>query len=74
LGKRGLYSAVGGKTDSPTHELALLWVLNLSDGEHTLLDIAEKSGLRFDIISNAAHSLSEHALLRECPSNVVPND
>ena len=27
-------------------ELALLWVLNLSDGRHSLLDIAERSGLR----------------------------
>ena len=66
LGKRGLYSAIGGKTDSPTHEFAMLWVLNLSDGEHTLLEIAERSGLQFEIIRNAARILLEHRLLKEC--------
>ena len=30
-------------------ELALLWVLNLSDGRHSLLDIAERSGLEFGV-------------------------
>jgi aminopeptidase-like protein len=41
LGKRGLYRAMGGQKDVGTFELALLWVLNLSDGNHTLLDIAD---------------------------------
>jgi aminopeptidase-like protein len=65
LGKRGLYSAIGGRTDSPTQEMALLWVLNLADGEHTLLDVAERAGLPFDVIANAARLLVEHALLVE---------
>jgi aminopeptidase-like protein len=65
LGKRGLYSAVGGRTDSPQRELALLWVLNLADGEHSLLDVAEQSGLPFDVIDSAARGLAEHALLEE---------
>src|SRR4029079_9186072 len=43
LGKRGLYQAVGGQTQTKVNEMAILWVLNLSDGSHTLLDIAEKS-------------------------------
>ena len=42
LGKRGLYSSIGPE------ELALLWVLNLSDGGHSLLDIAERSDMDFD--------------------------
>ena len=45
--------------------MALLWVLNLSDGTHSLLDIAERSGLRFDAIHEAALLLTEHRLLRE---------
>jgi aminopeptidase-like protein len=43
LGKRGLYRAVGGQADEKRDELALLWVLNLSDGTHTLLDITARS-------------------------------
>src|SRR5262249_16479820 len=40
LGKRGLYRAMGGLPDAGQRELAMLWVLNLSDGRHSLLDIA----------------------------------
>ena len=44
-------------------ELAMLWVLNLSDGRHSLLDIAERSGYAFAGISRAAHLLKRHGLL-----------
>jgi aminopeptidase-like protein len=44
-------------------ELAMLWVLKLSDGYHTLLDIAERSGRAFDVIQNAAKVLLEHSLV-----------
>lgn len=63
LGKRGLYDAVGGKSDTKTRQLALLWVLNYSDGKHDLLDIAVKSGLEFDLIADAADLLLGHDLL-----------
>jgi glucose-1-phosphate thymidylyltransferase len=43
----------------------MLWVLNLSDGTHSLLDIAEKSQLGFDLIHDAASNLSKHDLLKE---------
>ena len=65
LGRRGLYSTVGGRRDASAVELALLWVLNLSDGRHSLLDIAERSGLEFDAVRAAADALVEHELLRE---------
>jgi len=39
LGKRGLYRSIGGQAEEQVNELALLWVLNLSDGEHTLLTL-----------------------------------
>src|SRR5262249_38526784 len=39
LGKRGLYRSLGGLPDAGARELAMLWVLNMSDGEHTLLDV-----------------------------------
>ncbi|MEH2175820.1 DUF4910 domain-containing protein [Nostoc sp.] len=63
LGKRGIYRAVGGNKDSGLNEMAILWVLNLSDGQHTLLDIAEKSGISFDVIKSAADTLLTHDLL-----------
>jgi aminopeptidase-like protein len=64
LGKRGLYSSMGGKKDAKALEMAMLWVLNYSDGEHSLLAIAEKSGLEFTIVSEAAEILVQHDLLK----------
>jgi aminopeptidase-like protein len=65
LGKRGLYESLGGQTEGRLHQLAMLWVLNLSDGNHTLLDIAEKSGLAFSVIKKAAENLHQHHILKE---------
>jgi aminopeptidase-like protein len=65
LGRRGLYARMGGERDVRTAELAMLWVLNLSDGRHSLLDIAERAGLPFAAIKRAADALAEHDLLRE---------
>jgi len=62
LRKRGLYRATGG--ESITDEInARLWVLNFSDGDHSLLDIAERSGISFAMISDAAALLCEKGLL-----------
>lgn len=61
LGKRGLYGAIGGGAKS--FELALLWVLNLSDGEHALLDIAERAGRPFEEVKQAADALAAAGLL-----------
>ena len=65
LGKRGLYGSIGGQAQVAVSQLALLWVLNLSDGKHSLLDIADRSGLSFAEIKNAAHRLSQTDLLTE---------
>ncbi len=64
LGKRGLYRAIGGLTDAGQRELAMLWVLNLSDGNHSLLDIAERSGLSFNLIHQVSNVLAESHLLK----------
>jgi len=64
LGKRGLYRSMGGRTDEPVNELAMLWVLNQSDGDHSLLEIAERSGLSFDVIAAAADALAGTGLLQ----------
>ena len=66
LGKRNLYRSTGGQSIS-TEINAQLWVLNLSDGEHSLLDIAERSGLSFAAIHGAAELLHENGLLARIP-------
>ena len=68
LGKRGLYRAIGGQTDSRSDQLAMLWILNLSDGDYTLLDIAERAGLEFDSVKRIVDVLLQHDLLKECPA------
>ena len=65
LGKRGLYTSTGGKSHAVVDQMALLWALNFSDGRHTLLDIAEKSGVRFDEIYEASRALLGAGLLKE---------
>ena len=64
LGRRGLYRNMGG-TDVPQLEFALLWVLNLSDGRHSLLDVAERSGIAFPAVRRAADLLIDAGLLSD---------
>lgn len=59
LGPRGLYGAPG------LDQMAIMWVLNLSDGEHGLLDIATRSGLPFTVVAEAARALAGAGLLKE---------
>jgi aminopeptidase-like protein len=62
LGKRNLYRSSGGEAIGEEIN-ARLWVLNFSDGEHSLLDIAERSGLTFATIRDAAELLHQSGLL-----------
>jgi aminopeptidase-like protein len=71
LGRRGLYRAVAGQQDKQSRELAMLWVLNGSDGTQTLLDIAERADLPFSAIEDAAEPLVKVGLLKECPAGVT---
>ncbi|MEV0381962.1 DUF4910 domain-containing protein [Nonomuraea sp. NPDC050643] len=65
LGRRGLYGALGGRSDTKQAQMAMLWVLNLSDGEHSLLDIARRSELPFAAVEGAAQALLEAGLVKE---------
>ncbi|MBA2127603.1 peptidase M28 [Hyphomicrobium methylovorum] len=65
LGRRGLYGSVGGEKSVADRNMARLWVMNLCDGSHSLLDIAERSGIPFSIIADVARELAEHDLLSE---------
>ncbi|MGH8595645.1 MAG: DUF4910 domain-containing protein [Gammaproteobacteria bacterium] len=62
LGRRGLYRKTGGES-LPQREMAMLWILNLSDGSHSLVDIAEISGLDFQLIRHTADDLIRVGLL-----------
>jgi aminopeptidase-like protein len=64
LGKRGLYPATGGET-AREEQLAMLWVLNQSDGTASVLDIADRSGLSLSVISDAASRLEGAGLLSD---------
>ena len=63
LGRRNLYRSTGGESIG-TEINARLWVLNLSDGENSLLDIAERSALPFSVIAEAADLMCQHGLLQ----------
>ncbi|MBW3600094.1 MAG: hypothetical protein KY475_22830, partial [Planctomycetes bacterium] len=39
------------------------WVLNKSDGDSTLLQIAQESGISFEVIASAADALSQADLV-----------
>jgi aminopeptidase-like protein len=62
LGKRGLYPQVGGPA-AEREQLAMLWVLNQSDGSCSLFDVAERSGLPFSDLRAAAQRLHAAGLL-----------
>jgi len=70
LGRRGLYRTLGGNVASKQAELAMLWVLNLADGQHSLLDIAERSKLPFAVVRTAAQALEASKLLQ--PVDISP--
>jgi aminopeptidase-like protein len=63
LGKRGLYGLQGGLQRRARPEVAMLWVMNQSDGKRSLLDIAWASGLPFQEVADAADLLVPHGLL-----------
>jgi aminopeptidase-like protein len=63
LGKYGLYGGGGGQRTGDFDELALLWVLNQSDGTKDLLAIAERANMPFRKILTAARALEAAGLL-----------
>jgi aminopeptidase-like protein len=63
LGRRGLYRSAGGAVSTPDDQRALLWLLNQSDGDASLLAIADRSGLPYPVIEHAATRLEEVGLL-----------
>ena len=68
LGQRGLYETMGGQRAASYDQMALLWVLNLADGHHSLLDMAERAGVPFATIRAAAAALVAAELLERMPA------
>jgi aminopeptidase-like protein len=63
LGSYGLYSAIGGRS-AGDFQMALLWLLNMSDGENSLLDIASRAEIPWDTIKGALQALIKAGLLK----------
>lgn len=83
LGRRGLYPQTGGAMKQPSHDGeakssveaevdALTWVMFLADGDHDLIDMAERSGEPFSNLADAARKLEANELLEELrPADTV---
>ena len=63
LGHLALYDSIGGKLADDAR-MALLWLLNMSDGQTTVLDIASRSGLPWHAIKEALRALISVELLK----------
>ena len=63
LGRRGLFHAIGGERNPREIEMAMLWMLSMSDGTKSVLEVAECAGLRFEMVNRAAEPLLSAALL-----------
>jgi aminopeptidase-like protein len=63
LGDYGLYSSIGGRS-AGDFQMAILWLLNMSDGTNSLLDIAERCNLPWEMLKEAVRALDEAGLLK----------
>jgi aminopeptidase-like protein len=67
LGKRGLYPTLGAGRDAAAQVEAVMWLLNLSDGDHDLLAIAERSGVPFEALVPLAETCVAKNVLAPVP-------
>jgi aminopeptidase-like protein len=66
LGRRGLYRAIAGQKEAGgPNQMDLLWLLNLADGKHSLLDVAERADVPFARLQAAAKLALEAKLILE---------
>ncbi|MGC2778138.1 MAG: DUF4910 domain-containing protein [Bradyrhizobium sp.] len=65
LGRRGLYRAIAGQRDAGgATQMDLLWLLNLADGRHSLLDMAIRANVPFARLEAAARLALDAELVR----------
>jgi aminopeptidase-like protein len=63
LGDYGLYDSIGGRS-AGDFQMAILWLLNMSDGTNSLLDIAARCNLPWETLKEAVRALDEAGLLK----------
>jgi aminopeptidase-like protein len=68
LGRRGLYETLGGFSQSKQRQMAMLWLLNFSDGDHSFEDIADRSKLPAEELWEVARVLEKKGLLKQLAS------
>jgi aminopeptidase-like protein len=65
LGRRGMYRAISGQREAGgATQLDLLWLLNLADGQHSLLDMAVRADVPFAYLEAAARLALDARLIR----------
>lgn len=65
LGKRGIYRKVGGQKANSNTQTAMKWILNYSDGNHDIFQIADLSGMSIEDLSYAANILEEKCVIQK---------
>jgi len=68
LGKRGIYHQLGGQVDKLNNrdiELAIFWILNLSDGTNSINKITKKSGISVEKIKTGLEILINSKLIQK---------
>ncbi len=65
LGKRSLYPTLGSQKESADMVDAMMWVLNLADGENDLIDIWQKTNSDFETVLEVVKKLVDNELLRK---------
>jgi len=67
LGKRGLYPTLGSQKGMQDFVIAMMWILNLSDGENDLITISEKSKIAVKDLIPVVDKLIKNGILENEP-------
>jgi aminopeptidase-like protein len=65
LGRRGLFTPIGGNVTTASTESTYLWILSLADGQTDLDEIADRADLPVDDVVAAADRLRHAGLLSD---------
>lgn len=65
LSKRGLYPTIGAPRERRESVDGTMWVLNLADGDHDLLSVAERSGMDYRVLVDRARACVDAGLIEE---------
>lgn len=71
LGKRGLYPTLGAQKSKENFVKAMMWILNLADGEHDLIAISQRSNIPVHNLLPVVDTLLENGILENEPAQNV---